>query len=644
MAWSRETGTPVLLGMTPYGDPHPPFGMRVVRLRIGKSTFYWKPGDARATVEAAVQEMFHCLGPAPETGLAPFPIQNCWGGALTPELDYRNDDVADLHIVGLAHLIVLALTMGIYDLHHENFLLRPEGLRVVDSECLGIKAAWRRDTAVAAGSPFDLSERLMHCWLGPAAGSEANARLLEVLPLAFERARAAWPELMRVRATLDGVLARVLVRPSQEFYDLLPYIHDERFQARAIELLRAHHPAWLPHSVEDLAKDLLDGTIPKTLLPIPPAASAEAGILPPTAELEAMVTYLITRIGEPSITPTGHWEDHVAQDLTENQVPVDVARPPLPPLWAHRNAGKKGAEIRFNDCGLGYGLPGSLLVSYAERQAGKVPSLGDELVERLEAGVAEGILQNATHTNLFFGLGGALCASWAMERMGRLPKAFPASFLQALESEMGRPARLTDLYQGEAGLVLGLARGADFLPMGRIRKYAEAAFRSVDEALLKAVTQSPDNCEVGFAHGIGGAIWALHEAERAFGFHSQAKGPALDLFQEALELKRPTAFSKTLAPFCASREGGAAVLWRIGQAPKPTSPDLDRNWVSSVCCGSTGLALAWDTPGLLPDPATLRPSESIHGYISGDAGIAYALLARSTKLYDPLWGTPIFQG
>jgi hypothetical protein len=641
-AWVNSTRETVILGAKVYGDPHPPYGLRVLRLHIGTNTYYWKPGDDRARIEIAVQQMIQSLGYSEQTGLAPFTIENRWGGALTLEQSTEEVELSDLHVLGLAHLILLSICFGIYDLHNENIQFSAKGIHVMDSECFGIKAPSDRGNFNINGSPFEVTERLLNCWLGPiAASTETSARLLEAFPSVFERVRNAWPELLRIRKSVDRLQSRVVVRSSQEFFELLPYIHNQRFKERAKELLRFHHPDWLPDSVENLIQGLENGCIPKTLMPIPPMSSDSAMILEPTPLLESQLRYLIQRMSSSTEAQTSWWRDLAASDLSQFQAPLEATPSGHPPYWAQRCESSAGPEIRINSPGLGIGLTGTLMTAYAERLSGKsIPSINDSLLHRLENGLAAGIIQNASNNSLYLGLGGALAGCWSLAMNGCLARELEQALLRALDLDSARPMNLTDLFNGEAGLVLGLARAADFLPMARIHDRARRQFSFVDDALYRLVTQAANEAQIGFAHGIAGTIWALHEAENAFAWRSKAINPAVDILQQAVELQRPSSFAEKAPPFCSSLEGGTAVLWRTGRANRPRTFSSDRKWVSSICCGLSGLALAWNDPSVLP--VTPQTSGSIHGYLPGAAGIEYAYLAKSARLYDPIWGTEIF--
>lgn len=286
---------------------------------------------------------------------------------------------------------------------------------------------------------------------------------------------------------------------------------------------------------------------------------------------------------------------------------------------------------------------GTLLASYAERLASKPPSIPDPMLERLEVGLAAGIIENSFSNTIDAGVAGALLASWALHKADCLPRTFPKALEAALDAAKGRPRSLTDLYLGQAGLLLGMVRALEFIPTPALRPKAEELFRTVDSALLKLVTLSPpERVEIGFAHGIGGAIWSIHEAARELGLRSSSLDPALDLFQRALEGQVSALLRRDNPPFCGSPDGCRALLWRMGISSKDGASKGDRPWTATVCCGLTGLAMAWDEPSWLPDGADLAPTSSIHGYLTGDAGIAYAQLAKCATLYDPIWGSRIF--
>jgi len=634
-AWSVANRVSITVLPAPLGDPHLPDGLRSAEIRVGpaRRRFIWKPGVDRYAVESACQRIIEILGP--ESGLLPISgFEIAGGGAWKKVSEAKAAPSLDQVGRSFAHLLLLVVAFGLDDIHHENLLWDGQHLRVIDAETFaGPNFPPRTPPPLPRRLLF--SDRVARSAMLTALNgyhrdwNRAAAHILPHLEEAHARVLAHWPELLAIREGIAGKSARRLRLQTAQMFKLMPFALDPKFRAAAWREFVTHVDPTI--DLEAAFSALENACIPLHHEAIPPAAGHAHE--PDLTMLDFLKGFLRSAdlYGNSSLADL----EYLLQAVRS----ADHQSPREPVCFEAIGSGGVAMAASYASPGLCFGLGGLAYLHAAEVALGRahqVPASAEVM-----AGLPWALRNTQPLAGIYQGVGGDLLLGWALNRLGALTPALQRAFDERLGYVPGNRGPVLDLGHGLAGELLGLARASEFLThrRGDLSAWAQERadlIQAEATALLAESRLNPEN--TGFAHGLAGAVLALHSAHGALGIAVPSLAGILAQLGDYLGLQDPSRLPRL--PFCRDSAAILAVLRAVnhheGWAPGYPAHSMA---TTNGCCGATAYHLAQLIPmemDLLPDPAG-QWENAPFGYL-GEAGHLAIKLARFGPLPDPIWG------
>jgi hypothetical protein len=647
-AWSSSTGESVVISSRLLGDPHQPDGSRPALLRIGRARrkLVWKPGLDRFQIETTFQEIVEVLGKC--SGLAPVRGVKMAGGGAWAYVKRGGNRKPSNNDVGraFAHLLILSASLGISDLHFENIHWDGRFFRLIDIETFcgptldAIKERGpqtKRQRIAARISKSSLLLTLLHRF----NGLESAQSVSEHLESALSSIQEHWGSIFKLRSSLCGKYARVLVAQSLQLSRLMPFAMSSRFREKARSEFFKHTPDGLPK--DEMFEDLINGCIPIFRLPIPAIEDEVDGVIEPDKVMVQVIRAILRGIE----LRTDAQQSDLSRILKSVRVEDASALHEGPEFYALPNNGNDPG-IFWNHPGFCFGLGGISFLHRVEDFLGRTHSM--ECSHEVADTESSRIKNSQPYAGAYMGLAGEMMLGWGLfrigaledpllkvldERLGYLRKAKGPPIIQ------GQPYPSFDLGFGQPGSLLGLVRAAEFLTRreSEIRNWAKEMTEEIEDEVRHLLSHQDrlQSVDMGFAHGLAGTAFALRSARDAFGFEVETLNPIIGLLQNRL-----TGHRRSYGPFCSSFPGILAVL----NSTRSHLTDFHDRTLrstsgSSGCCGSAGFHLGRLSP---IDPMENRTPScqgcSPFGYL-GHAGYNVILLAQYGEIHDPLWGRRI---
>jgi len=636
-AWATEHRTPMVISPAPLGDPHAPDGVRAAQLLIGpaRRKFIWKPGVERFRIELACQKVIELLGPT--SGLMPISGFEIAGGGAWSRVKLAAKQSANEATVGraFAHLLLLAAAVGLPDMHYENIAWDGTAFRLLDTETFAGPTRAASDPALPASRRLRMAERIGHSGfiftlLAKYPSEGLTRHILTHLDDALARVQANWPEIRALREDISGLHARVLLVPSQQMSDLMPYAVSPEWRSRAWTEFTTHMPDTFDH--EAAFADLVNGCIPIHRRAIPTVDDPADGVIEPDSTMTGLIRAVLR-----AIELHGQADQPGLEEILRSVRLVDEAAPAEPAEFYALPANGNEADILWDHPGFCFGLGGLAYLHAAEASSGRphqVPSSAEVFDTQARRTQAARPMAGA-----FLGLGGEFMLGWGLDRLGALSPALRSALDDRLGYFPTSKGPVLDLGLGLAGSLVGLARAGEVFPhrRGDLKTWGQA-LTDLIQGEVSELLADPDRrnrAHLGFAHGLAGTTFSLLAARASLGVEVQVLDDLLTLLREHIARQ----VGDPRGPFCQSWAGPMAVLLAAagGEEWHPTPPAL-LGGATNGCCGTAAYHLARLAPvstDLIPAPAC--QGNAPFGYL-GTAGLLTIRLAAFGKIPDPLWG------
>jgi len=635
-AWSSERRIPLSVSPRPLGDPHAPDGSRAAQLLIGptRRKFIWKPGTERFLIEQACQRVIGLLGP--ESGIMPISGFEVAGGGAWARVKLPAKQAPSEAAVGraFAHLLLLAATLGLPDMHYENMAWDGEAFRLLDTETFaGPTNASTR--SIRGSRRLLMADRIGHSGfiytlLVRHQSPSLVRHISEHLDDALARLLAHWDDILAIRTGLSGLGARVLLVSSQQMSDLMPYAVSPEWRSQAWNEFLIHTPDTFDR--EAAFADLVNGCIPIHRHPIPPVDDPSDGVIQPDGTVTGLIRAVLR-----AIELHGQSNQPDLDAVLRSVRLVDEAAPTEPAEFYALPANGDEAEILWDHPGLCFGMGGLAYLHAAEAALDRPHCIAgsaevfDTQARRIQAA--------RPLAGAYLGLGGEFMLGWGLNRLGRLSPALRSALDDRLGYFTTSKGPVFDLGLGLAGSLVGLARAEEVLPhrRGDLKTWGQALAGLIQEE-VRGLLDDPTRrtrAHLGFAHGLAGTAFALHSAKAALGLEVAVLEDLLALLRADLTKQSGV----PLGPFCQSWAGPVAVLAAVaGSEGWHHAPPGLLGEATDGCCGAAAYHLA----RLAPVPGNLAPGPACQGnapfgYL-GAAGLHTIQLAVFGKIPDPIWG------
>lgn len=652
--WSLANSRKIRVLPIPLGDPHSPSGSRAGELILGPGgrRFIWKPGVDRFQIEKAFNKIVELLGS--ESGLLPvYGFQLASGGAWK-KVKFKKKNITHRHCSdkskrpiftirvnefecterlgkAFASLLILVAAFNLPDIHSENLIWDGKSIRLLDTEFFAgpvpnsispIKVLDRKSRIAERVNWSDLLNSIFYSY----GGNRMASVIVGYLPKALNLVLSKWSELLEIRASITGRTARILFCGTREYLNRMPYAVLNRYKVLALDQFLKH----VPPCFDRLAAfdDLANGCVPKHVEKIPEITHESNGVIVPDKVMIDVIAALLA----PGVLAVNRDTSTSIPELLENLRVEDG--------FGTLTTSGLNASPGWDDPGLCHGLGGVALFHAAEHFLNLSHRI--ELSDEIWSSIPEKIKKRPPIPGVNIGLAGEFMLGWGLYRLNLLNLEFEKIFHDRLNYFCEHSSVPIDFATGLAGNLVGVIRAFEFLQNRRADclKIASGITDCILDSFDRIVRAEgdEDGHELGFAHGLAGAAFALNQCERKMGV---VNDKFADVYSY-LKRKRYGQFALTsMTPaFCYNGDGVDAVIRYIdgvdsGWNNQPVSRKENTN--RSGCCGDAAyhigrvVALTDFQPGIVCD------GSSPFGYY-GVVGIHYLELSRFGDLVDPVWG------
>lgn len=638
------------------GDPHAPFGSRVIEFSSGKifTKYIWKPGIDRFYIEKACQDIINILGR--ESGLLAIEGKRVADGGAWRKIKRASNPIKQKVASGYLTGLVLSACFNLGDMHEENVIQGKDGIYLIDTEFFAGPASGSRKIKPTSDKNRRIVDRVeLSCFLpelGKLISDGIDAEYLqEQLKIIIYRAREVWPELLGIRELVTGRHSRVIYRGSGEFDRLMPYAMSSEYSGTVIkEMINNITPMF---DIDQAFKDLKAGCIPVHLEEIPMATDTYNGAIYPDADFEKIMNTILFVGREKVHIEKGSDINHV---LFESRMVSSYGASYFP-----MSVNTYSTLLPWDHAGFCYGLGGIVLLHAAEDRYNS-PHIVKESSEVVNTH-AERLREEVPSQGINIGIGGELLLGWGLHKLDNLSERILKSMEERLEYIKSANGSDIDLATGSAGNLVGLVRANDFMPnrVKDIKLWAQGYVERLHDWYTQRKRLGLDvknGIPTGFAHGLAGVAFALSESKK-LGIFSPLLSAMVNDLQSYFTKEYKNA--RKIGSFCNNLAGVKSTIryvsgddssWETSESfdiqplnlngirrGNGTSINIDQE-LQSGCCGAMAYHLGRIRP--MKNFNHNRPDDCTapYGYY-GNIGIEYVKLSRVVELNDPLWGRVI---